>query len=308
MLGRAAHRCAVAQNYANQSVVRHSRRYFTDFQLVADAFTYLHNASGIPWIALIPISTMTLRTLFTLPLSIWQRKRIIKQQELRKLTKSMVPIIRSRLSLTKALSENKLKTFSKEDVAKVLQQQKLSTLTPEQIVFISLRETRKRQKKLFKEHDVQMWKNILLPMVQIPLWCSVSLGLRKLTSLRIHGTTHEWFEQFRYYSMDLVGPWETYPAIIPMLLGIFSLLNVEYNGKMMHRRSTDLVGIKMYEDEYSGASQGISSILNVSRLGCIFMMGVSSQTSVILSLYWISSQVYSLIQNMVMDRLWPYQR
>ncbi|CAB4252588.1 similar to Saccharomyces cerevisiae YGR062C COX18 Mitochondrial integral inner membrane protein required for membrane insertion of C-terminus of Cox2p [Maudiozyma barnettii] len=295
-----------------------THRGFATFQAVADTFTAVHEASGIPWLVLIPTTTFALRTVFTLPFSIWQRKRIVKQQELRKVVQSMTPIIKLRLAAAKASEAqpvNKNVTITskaiitkKSKIPDIIQQETNKQLTPEQIVLIAAKETRKRQKSIFKKHKVQMWKNMLLPVVQIPLWCTVSMGIRKLTEWKIEGSTHAWFESFKFHEIDLTGPLDVYPMIIPITLGIVSLLNVEYNGKMLLRRTTDVVGIDTYQDDNSRLTQGIKSVLNVSRIGSVFMMGVSSQASILLSLYWISSNLYSLLQNIVLDFLWPYQK
>ncbi|SMN18676.1 similar to Saccharomyces cerevisiae YGR062C COX18 Mitochondrial integral inner membrane protein required for membrane insertion of C-terminus of Cox2p [Maudiozyma saulgeensis] len=295
-----------------------SNRGFATFQAVADTFTTVHEVSGIPWLVLIPTTTFVLRTVFTLPFSIWQRKRIVKQQELRKVIQSMTPIIKLRLAAAKASETkpvNKNVTITSRttmtDETKIpnaIQQETTRQLTPEQIVVIAAKETRKRQKTIFKKHGVQMWKNMLLPVVQIPLWCTVSMGIRKLTEWKIEGSTHAWFESFKFHEIDLTGPLDIYPMIIPITLGIVSLLNIEYNGKMLLRKTTDVVGLETYKDDNSRLTQGIKSVLNVSRIGSVFMMGVSSQASILLSLYWISSNLYSLLQNIVLDFLWPYQK
>ena len=296
------------------------------FQFVADALTNIHTTYGISWVVLVPTVTIALRTIFTLPLSIYQRKRVVKQQELRKVVQGMTPVLKARLAAAKASEIRRSKEIEKrraieiesrsEDVklngkvtaVPTTKEQVFKDLKPEQIVLLSAKETRKRQKKLFKKNGVPMWKNVLLPVVQIPLWCTVSMGIRNLTDWKVDRATKEWFEDFRFHGIDLTAPLESYAITIPIILGVFSLLNVEYNGRMMVRKSTDLVGVKTYQDEYSGLAAGIRSILTVSRFGCIFMMGVASQSPVLLSLYWISSQLYSLIQNIILDWLWPYQR
>lgn len=300
---------------AGNQTITNRRRTFATFQAVADMFTTLHETSGVSWLILIPSTTFALRTVFTLPLSIWQRKRIVKQQELRKVVQAMTPIIKLRLAAAKATeiegqaaASKMASSVTKETAPDLIQKETLKQLTPEQIVVIAAKETRKRQKTIFKQHSVQMWKNVLLPVVQIPLWCTVSMGIRKLTEWKIDGSSKEWFDSFRFQDIDLTGPLEVYPMIVPITLGVVSLLNVEYNGKMMLRRTTDVVGLDTYRDDNSRLTQGIKSVLNVSRIGSVFMMGVSSQASILLSLYWISSNLYSLLQNTLLDFLWPYQK
>lgn len=296
----------------NQHVFRlhGTGRKFSTFQTVADMFMTLHETSGIPWIILIPTTTFALRTIFTFPLSVFQRKRTVKQQELRKVVQSMTPVIKLRLAAAKIGESQTPSTIeaSKEKVPDLLQKETIKQLTQEQIIVVAAKETRRRQKALFQTYKVQVWKNVLLPVVQVPLWCTVSMGIRKLTEWKIEGSSHAWFESFRFLDIDLTGPLEIYPMVLPITLGIVSILNVEYNGNMMLRKTTDVVGIQTYQDDNSRLTQGIKSVLNVSRIGCVFMMGVSSQASILLSLYWISSNAYSLIQNILLDFLWPYQK
>ncbi|AQZ16576.1 COX18 (YGR062C) [Zygosaccharomyces parabailii] len=291
--------------------LRHTtcKRNFSLFQNVTDTLITLHDVSSLPWIVVIPLTTIGLRTCFTLPLSIWQRKRIVKQQELRKIVQATSPVTKLRLAAATNSPSRAVDEISTSGSVVKETQAKLQKLTPEQISLLSIKETRKRQKALFSEYNVQMWKNILLPLVQIPLWVTVSMGLRNMTERRVLETNNwdilqHWFPS----TLDLSLPWDAMPMIAPMILGTISLMNVEYNGKMMTSTSTSLVGVETASKDYSKMSQAMQGILNLSRLSCVFMMGVSSQASMLLSLYWISSQLYSLVQNIFLNWLWPYQR
>ncbi|CDO92410.1 unnamed protein product [Kluyveromyces dobzhanskii CBS 2104] len=300
-----------------------SKRQFASLQTIADSFVHLHDASRIPWLVLIPTATFALRTVFTLPLSIWQRKRIVKQQELRKLVQSVPPVVKLRLaSMTAKANEEELSssgtaTLTKEDTVGTIQRGRRQ-LTPEQIVMLSLKEMRKRQKSLFKKYNVQMWKNSVLPIVQVPLWVSMSMGLRKLTDSKLvdnnmpHGHVLQELSETNFLthigSLDLSLPLDAAPMLIPIILGIVSMINVEYNGKMMQATTVANSGITTATDLQSRSSHTLNSILTATRISTIFLIGVSTQASVLLSLYWISSQVYSLVQNMILDWLWPYQR
>lgn len=293
-----------------RSNISFQKRSITSFNGIADVFTMLHDNTGLSWLVLIPLTTFTLRTFFTLPLSVMQRKRIVKQQELRKVVQATTPIVRLRLAgaVSEANNRSLDKAVSKDTVAESITVSKLKNLTPDQIRILSIKETRNRQKKMFKKYNVQIWKNAMLPLIQMPLWVSVSLGIRSLTELRIHRSSHEWFESFRCNGVDLIEPWTDYPLVFPIVLGTLSMLNVEYNGRMMSRKNLDSIGIESYTDESSRVTQSFKSILNLSRIGCIFMIGVSSQAPILLSLYWVCSQLYSIIQNVILDYLWPYKR
>lgn len=87
--------------------------------------------TGMSWRALIPLTSFTLRNIFTLPLSILERKRIAIQQELRKITNNSIPIVKSRLA---SLVNQQKKT----------QHNKVAVLTPDQIQLLALKERKKR--------------------------------------------------------------------------------------------------------------------------------------------------------------------
>ncbi|CCE63597.1 hypothetical protein TPHA_0F01120 [Tetrapisispora phaffii CBS 4417] len=258
-------------------------RSFSTITAVAEAFVSLHEVTNIPWVILIPLSSVTLRTLFTLPLSILQRQRLVKQNNLRNVVLSIKPVVALRLAQTQKL-------------------------TPEQIKMLSLKESRNRQKKLFKKYNIDLWKNMILPLVQIPLWVTISLGIRRLVTDPDSNTMHVLKEtntdnilyanNILESTLDLSLPFEPLPMLLPVILGTLSIMNVEYNGIMFaRRRDKALVGGKL--------SNAMNSVLNVSRMSSVFMMGISTQTSMILSIYWITSQLFSYIQNKLLDCLWP---
>ncbi|CUS20306.1 LAQU0S01e03642g1_1 [Lachancea quebecensis] len=291
-------------------------RNISVFQGVTTSLVYLHEVSGLPWLVLVPLVTIGLRTTFTLPLSIWQRKRIVKQQELRKVVQATTPVVKLRLAAsTQAASKPAKASEESGNVPTTLQKPSLS---PDQITLLALKETRNRQKKMFAESKVQLWKNALLPLIQIPLWVSVSMGLRELTKQRLidsnlaHASPLKNIDSLDYVSrissLDLSLPLDSLPMLAPLFLGTLALLNVEHNGRVMTTTTSETMGIKLAPNPSSKVSQSMQSILNVSRLSCIFFMGVSSQAPLLLSAYWISSQLYSLVQNYILNWLWPYQR
>lgn len=284
------------------------KRRISVFQGVSETLISIHNASSLPWVVLIPVGTILLRTVTTLPLSIWQRKRIVKQQELRKLVQAVPPVTKLRLAASTA--ENSI-TSSGSATSELLggSTARSRTLTPEQITLLAVKETRKRQKRLFAKYNVQMWKNAILPLVQVPLWVTVSMGIRALTEKRLLETnTGELLNSIVPPTLDLTLPLDSLPMLIPLVLGSLALTNVEYNGKALTSTRASNAGIELATDEHSRAAQAMASILNLSRFGCIFMMGISFQAPLLLSLYWISSQLYSFTQNLILNWLWTYER
>ncbi|KAI0462860.1 hypothetical protein LJB42_003663 [Komagataella kurtzmanii] len=257
----------------------------------------IHQYSGLPWWALIPITTFTLRSLFTLPIAVLQRKRLQKQSVLRPLVTAMGPLLRLKLaqqaSISQKLQRESIDFFPTE----------ATKLNYEKIMILAAKESRKRQKKLFRDHGVQIWKNAILPVFQVPLWVTLSWTFRNLTGWHSFeqgnkpldsSLIHEGF----FWLHDLTVP-DPY-MILPVVLGSVALINLEWNNKTLEMRSSSAQGKKV-----SLRPTMMDAIMNLSRFSIAFLMVISTQAPVGLSLYWISSNLYSLGQNMILDKYLP---
>lgn len=293
---------------------------------MTDGLQTVHLYTGVPWWALIPVTTVALRSVWTLPLAVAQRRRIQKQSMLKPLVAATNPVLKMKLAREvlrkrKDLNQNVIKNGSgaitnksadtaesgsggEEKVFQALASQKsnrIANLKYEQIVLMAAKETRKRQKKLFADHNVQMWKNIVLPAFQIPLWIAMSLTFRDLSgwstwdavknkaldpSLYTEGML--WFPD-----LTMADPW----CVLPVVLGAVSICNVEWTFKTLELlRLTARKGSRITLQD---------SLANVARMSVVFMMAVSLHAPAALVMYWLSSQVFSLIQNVVMDLTMP---
>ncbi|OBA19363.1 hypothetical protein METBIDRAFT_88991 [Metschnikowia bicuspidata var. bicuspidata NRRL YB-4993] len=276
------------------------RSYSIDPALVVSTLTeslqQLHAYVGLPWYALIPLTTFGLRAVWTFPLALLQRLRIQKQNSLRPIIAATGPAVRFNLA-KKALS-----------AAKAADTTTPSVLTPakkmryEEIMVLSTKEVRKRQKKLFKTHDVQLYKNFLLPLAQIPLWVCMSMTFRDLSgwssldavankpldpSLYSEGAL--WFAD-----LTTLDPFH----IFPMAVGVIALFNVEWTFKTFDLLKTSSRR-KLFRPTIT------DSLANVSRMAVVFLMAVSLHAPSALTLYWLSSQLFSLIQNIFLDLMLP---
>lgn len=278
-----------------------SRRYFSldPLSLVTAMTTLLeliHALTGIPWWGLIPLATFGLRSVWTMPLAVLQRRRIQKQSELRPIVSAMLPILK--LNLAKRV--NKAKVEAKGDKLPV-QANPLVNIKYEEMLVLTTKEVRKRQKKLFKDNDVQMWKNFILPAFQIPLWVLMSLSMRDLSgwstwfsavnkpldsSLYTEGAL--WFQD-----LAVLDPF----CVFPILIGITSLANVEWLLRTLQlSRFSQRKRMRITIGDAMG---------NILKFAVVFLMGISLHAPVALCLYWLSSQVYSLVQSIVLDTLMP---
>ncbi|KAH3680465.1 hypothetical protein WICMUC_000305 [Wickerhamomyces mucosus] len=253
----------------------------------------IHIYSGLPWWALIPFTTVSLRLLWTLPLAIMQRKRVQKQSELRPIINAMGPILRLKLAAkaqsSKARELNAIDGGVKSQAA---------SLTYEQIMLLSAKERRSRQKQLFRENNCQVYKNFFLPALQVPLWVAMSAtfrdlsGWNDLSGQKLDTTlTNEglwWFSD-----LTVADPL----SIMPIVLGFLALTNIEWNFKTFQLQNTSI--------KRSKRITAFDSMINISRLSTTFLMAIATQAPAALALYWISSNAFSTIQNIFLDYYLP---
>ena len=261
-----------------------------------ESFQTIHEYTHLPWWALIPLSTFALRSVWTLPLAIMQRKRIQKQSSLKPIVSALGPVLKMNLAKRVQQAKTLLQKPETEDHTRAAQAP-LANMTYEQILLLSTKEVRKRQKVLFKKHGVQIWKNFLLPACQIPLWIIMSLTMRDLSGWSSWDNIHNkaldpslytegclWFQDLTI--ADLAH-------IFPVILGIISLCNIEWTFKTLEL--SRLTQKLKYRPTLTDA------VANFSRLSIVFMMAISIHAPAALTLYWISSQFFSLIQNIWLD-------
>ncbi|CUM62768.1 uncharacterized protein PRCAT00000325001 [Priceomyces carsonii] len=275
---------------------------------MTESLQFIHEYSHIPWWALIPLTTFALRSIWTLPLAIMQRKRIQKQAMLRPVVSATNPVLK--LNLAKKVQSAKQKqlvgqnadeTRNSENGDSYVPQLPLSSMTYEQILLLSAKETRKRQKKLFKENGVQLWKNIILPACQVPLWIAMSWTFRDLSGWSTWNTfdnrplDESLYTEGLLWFTDLTIPDSFH--LFPLMIGLISLCNVEWTFKtlsILRRTQNTLLRTNMSE-----------SIATISRMSVVFLMAISLHAPVALVLYWLSSQTFSLVQNIMMDLTMP---
>ncbi|CCH40748.1 Inner membrane protein oxaA [Wickerhamomyces ciferrii] len=281
------------------------RTYISPVELVDLMTTSLqefHQYTNLSWWLLIPLTTITFRTVWTLPLAILQRKRIQKQSQLKPILNATGPILRLKLAQNAQMAQQQLaKTGGlKSDSAAKGINVGAASLTSDQIMMLSVKEVSKRQKLLFKEHGCQSYKNFILPMFQIPLWILMSFTFRNLsgwtdiTSKPLDPTlTTEGFGWIN--DLTIADP----SGVMPILLGSLALMNIEWNSKTLELQNQS--GSK----KRSLRPTAFDALISVSRIGIVFLMAVCTQAPACMGLYWISSNAFSGVQNMVLDYYLP---
>lgn len=280
------------------------------FPAVPKFINEIQEKSGLPYYAIIPITTLSIKLFVTLPISIWNRKLLVKQNELRAFTKSISPVMKMKLSAHNSASGHNLK--------------------PEQIRMLSMKEQRKMQKKVFKENGIQVWKNILQPVSQLPIWMAFTYGIRELPAYvaqftkpkenvpadkidpSIASTTNMdpsdgEVVKFGYSPLDDLFPifdvqgLNITPILSSSLLGSLTLLNIQHYDKINQSRQWYDIG-----KEHNGKllRNGIMTVSRFISLGLVF---TSFQQPDLVVLYWIVSQLGQYGVNKLVNR-YPFEK
>ncbi|XP_037116671.1 cytochrome c oxidase assembly protein COX18, mitochondrial isoform X1 [Syngnathus acus] len=171
-------------------------------RLAEDFLIQVQQTSGLPWWLSIAFSTLTIRTLVTLPLAAYQMRVLAKVEALQTEIATLAERLRYQVSLR--ASER--------------------GWTDKQSRFQFRKNLRRLVSQLYVRDNCHPFKASLLVWVQLPLWIGLSLALRNLcaphsllhASLATGGTL--WFP-------DLTSPDSTW--LLPLALGLTNLFIVE---------------------------------------------------------------------------------
>lgn len=303
---KSIHRPVLQAKIPKTKAVLNSARKFS-FEPVVETLKHasemliqVHADSGLPWWVFIPVATFTMRTCFTLPIAIYQRRGLRKQNELRPIVQATAPVLRAKLA--SIAQKEQLKRASAPPSASSPIPNEKATLTADKITILAAKEKYKRQKLLFKKYGCQTWKMMLLPAIQIPLWVSFSYMFRTITGWTDFGNksnidmslTQEHF--LHLHDLSVSDPY----FALPITLGVVALCNAEWNFK-----TADIMQLTTRGKKNSLRPTAFDVIITLSRSSLIFLTAVATQAPAALVMYWISSNSFSLLQNILMDRFLP---
>lgn len=260
--------------YRNTSRFQHTEqndffKYLSDSTPVETAQNYLvtfHDISGLPWWGSIILSTIMIRTLITLPLAVYQHYIMAKLQNLR----LEMPAIVEELKMETAVA---MKRFH---------------WTEEQAKLMFKHSLKKQWNKLIVRDNCHPFKSTLLLWIQIPMWVFISIALRNLTYMLPKQTIEA---QITFNQLSLEGflwmPNLTdfdHSLILPIALGIFNLALTEIHVML---RTNPQSKLQKY-------------ITNFFRGLSILMIPVSACVPSALCLYWTTSTLFGLCQNLLL--------
>ncbi|EDW93074.1 cytochrome c oxidase assembly protein COX18, mitochondrial [Drosophila yakuba] len=238
----------------------------TPVAYMQDVLIKIHDYSGLPWWASIVLSTFLLRSVVTLPLTIYQHKITAR---IEKIALEM-PAIVEELKKEAAMAKHKFKWSEQQT----------------QIVY--RRSIKKQWQNLIVRDNCHPMKTMIVLWGQIPLWIFQSVALRNLvymlpdpTSIQAQIVTTEMTIGGFGWIPNLTVVDNSY--ILPVALGLINLAIIEVQAMSRTRPSTRL--------------QNIAN--NVFRGLSVVMVPVACTVPSALCVYWVASSSFGLAQNLL---------
>ncbi|KAM3866953.1 cytochrome c oxidase assembly protein COX18, mitochondrial [Diretmus argenteus] len=228
--------------------------------LAEQAFVNVQQMTGLPWWLSIMFTTLTLRTLVTLPLAAYQIAIIAKVEALQAEIAEMAKRLRYEVSVRgkeRGWTEKHCRYQFNKNMRRIISQ-------------------------LYIRDNCHPFKASLLVWVQLPMWISLSMALRNLSLDQSHTVLQAelalggalWFS-------DLTLPDSTW--ILPVCLGLTNLLIIEM-------LTLEKVEVSRFQKILTNVMRGISLLL----------IPITAAMPSSMALYWFSSSLVGLGHNLLL--------
>ncbi|XP_059052295.1 cytochrome c oxidase assembly protein COX18, mitochondrial [Achroia grisella] len=230
--------------------------------LMQNGLLYFHDASGLSWWATVVTSTILIRALMTLPLTVYQNNILAKVENISLELKDMVDELKRETAVAK----------------------KLYNLTDKQAIMLYKSSLKKQWYKLIVRDNCHPFKSSLVIWLQIPIWICMSFALRNLvymqsgdpaalvTFMQLSTGGVAWFP-------NLTEP--DHSLILPVAFGITNLAIIEIQRMSKLRQPSRMYNV----------------FTNVFRVFSIVMIPVAATVPSCMCLYWMTSSGFGLAQN-----------
>uniref|UniRef100_A0A3Q3VSN1 Membrane insertase YidC/Oxa/ALB C-terminal domain-containing protein n=1 Tax=Mola mola TaxID=94237 RepID=A0A3Q3VSN1_MOLML len=221
----------------------------------------LQQVSGLPWWLNIVMSTLAVRTLITLPLAAYQMVIVAKVEALQAEISELVKRLQLEVSVRareRGWTEKQSRFQFQKNLRRIISQ-------------------------LYIRDNCHPFKASLLVWVQLPLWISLSLALRKL-SLDKPGLQSELATGGALWFPDLTLPDSTW--ILPICLGLTNLLIVE-----------------MFSLQRVNPSRFQRIVTNSIRMLTVLMVPIAATVPSSMALYWVTSSLVGFGHNLLLRSL-----
>lgn len=232
---------------------------------IQDGLLYFHDVSGLPWWATVVTSTVLIRSLMTLPLTVYSNSILAKVENISLELKDLV----NELKRETAIARKQFK------------------LTDKQTAIIYKRSLKKQWVKLIERDNCHPLKASLVVWFQIPIWICMSFALRNL----VYMTSGDPAAMVTFMEMSAGGigwiPNLTEPDhswILPVAFGLTNLSIIELQRMSKIRKPS-----KMY-----------NVFTNIFRGFSIVMIPVAASVPSCMCLYWLTSSSVGLAHNLIL--------
>lgn len=240
-------------NISNSSLVNYMQ----------DGLLNFHDATGLTWWSTIVSSTILIRALMTLPLSIYQNYILAKVENIGLELKDLVNDLKKETAVAR--------TFY--------------NLSDKQTVILYKISLKKQWRKLIERDNCHPLKATIVIWFQIPLWVCMSFAIRNLNDM--YPPNPSAVVTFMELSTGGIGwiPNLTEPDhsyILPVVFGLTNLAIIEIQKMSKLREPSRLYNI----------------FTNIFRGFSLVMIPVAANVPTCLCLYWVTSSTFGLIQNL----------
>jgi len=234
-------------------------------KVAQDFLLLVHDYTGLPWWSVIVLTTVTMRTIMTLPLSFYQLYILAKLENLKY---EMDEIIKE------------MKTEINYGTHKYSWSKKYATRLYNHSV-------KKQWTKLIVRENCHPAKASLLVLVQVPLWISLSMSIRNLCYMlpKQDAGAYITYQEFTTDGFLWIANLTTAdPFVLPIAMGLFNLAIIEINHMS---KVQELTKWQKY-------------LTNFFRVATIGMIPIAMSVPACLSLYWVTSSAFGLFQNLIL--------
>jgi membrane protein insertase Oxa1/YidC/SpoIIIJ len=174
--------------------------------IVESGLHLFHSTTGSSWGVTIIATTFAFRTFMTLPMTLFQRRNTMRLNAIQPMIKACrIKVRQAELKINPRRSTKELER-------------------------ITILKARGPVKELYKKHNCSPWKNLLSPLIQIPLFVTMSMAIRKLCgsaflwsdrsdpAIGVNTEGLLWFEDLTISDPTL---------ILPIVCSVLHLLNTE---------------------------------------------------------------------------------
>lgn len=230
-----------------------------------DSLVYFHDTTGLSWWATIVTSTIFVRAIMTLPLTVYQNYILAKVENIGLELKDMVDELKKETAVAKRAYK----------------------LSDKQTVTLYKRSLKKQWRNLIVRDNCHPSKASLVIWIQIPIWVCMSFAFRNLVYM--NPPSGAALVTFMEMSAGGIGwiPNLTVPDhswILPVGFGLTNLAIIELQRMSKLRQPSKTYNV----------------FTNIFRVFSIVMIPVAASVPSCMCLYWTTSSSFGLLQNIVL--------